>query len=167
VPNSINDSGVVGGNGNGFGAAYIYQNGVTSQLTGLRSAYAINKAGIIAGSQVNSNPSIPVAAIAQNNQTTLLFPTETTLNSIAYGLNNQGFAVGAVDPTSVAPQAFVWGPGIYGNPNESTPEMLDYLVDPADGWRLQIARDINDRGQIVGVGQHNGRRSAFLLTPIP
>ena len=165
IPTAINDSGIVVGNLNGSGLAYIYQNGVTSQLSGLRTAYAINKAGVIAGSQVST--SVVVAAIARNNLTTLLFPTETTLNSVAYGLNNQGFVVGAVDPTSVIPQAFVWGPGVNGNLNESTPELLDNLVDPAAGWRLQIARDINDRGQIVGVGQHNGRRTAFLLTPIP
>jgi uncharacterized membrane protein len=165
IPSAINDSGIIVGNLNGSGLAYIYQNGVTSQLSSLRTAYAINKAGIIAGSQVRS--SISVAAIAQNNQTTFLFPTENPLNSIAYGLNNQGVAVGAVDPTSTFPQAFVWGPGINGNANESTSELLNYLIDTSTGWQLQIARDINERGQIVGLGMHNGRRSAFLLTPIP
>jgi len=37
---------------------------------------------------------------------------------------------------------------------------------PSDsGWVLVDARDINNEGQIVGNGVHNGQRRAFLLTP--
>jgi len=39
---------------------------------------------------------------------------------------------------------------------------LNTLVEP-QGWKLQDARDINDRGEIVG----GGNQGAFLLTPIP
>lgn len=163
VPSAINDSGIVVANvSDSSRPPYLYQNGVTSPISGLRSAYAVNKAGIIAGSQVST--SLSVAAITQNNQTTLLFPSNTTVDSVAYGLNNQGFVVGS---SSGSTDAFVWGPGINGNPKESTSELLNYLIDTSTGWQLQIAHDVNDRGQIVGVGQHNGRRSAFLLTPIP
>jgi len=39
---------------------------------------------------------------------------------------------------------------------------------PADsGWLLQQADAINDRGQIGGIGLHNGQIHAFLLTPFP
>jgi probable HAF family extracellular repeat protein len=39
-------------------------------------------------------------------------------------------------------------------------------VLPADsGWVLSFAVDINDRGQIVGGGFHNGAFHAFLLSP--
>ena len=36
----------------------------------------------------------------------------------------------------------------------------------AAGWSGLTARDINDHGQIVGYGYHNGLVSAFLLSPV-
>jgi probable HAF family extracellular repeat protein len=47
---------------------------------------------------------------------------------------------------------------------------LNDLIDPVSGWHLELALDINDRGQIVGGGTHAqfpDRWRAFLLTPIP
>ena len=39
-------------------------------------------------------------------------------------------------------------------------------VPPAgSGWSLSRAQDINDRGEIVGRGIHNGAQRAFLLSP--
>ena len=43
---------------------------------------------------------------------------------------------------------------------------LHSLVDAALGWRIDHASAINDSGQIVGDGLHNGVRHAYLLTPI-
>ena len=42
---------------------------------------------------------------------------------------------------------------------------LNSLVPASSGWTLVRATGINDRGQIIGVGQHNGKSEAFLLTP--
>lgn len=44
---------------------------------------------------------------------------------------------------------------------------LNSLIDPASGWGLTSAFDINDAGQIVGSGTMAGQDYAFLLTPIP
>jgi probable HAF family extracellular repeat protein len=46
---------------------------------------------------------------------------------------------------------------------------LNNYLDTAsrDGWTLLQASDINDAGQIVGYGVHNGSYRGFLLTPIP
>ena len=44
---------------------------------------------------------------------------------------------------------------------------LNDLIDPASGWVLTTARDINNAGQIVGWGTFNGNQRAFLLTAIP
>ncbi|MEM7202232.1 MAG: hypothetical protein AAF628_18325 [Planctomycetota bacterium] len=44
---------------------------------------------------------------------------------------------------------------------------LNDEIDPAAGWTLLVARDINDRGQIVGQGVHQGRLAAFRLDPLP
>jgi len=43
---------------------------------------------------------------------------------------------------------------------------LNTLLPEGTGWTLRSARDINDDGQIVGVGEIGGATRAFLLTPI-
>jgi len=45
-------------------------------------------------------------------------------------------------------------------------EDLNKLIPAHDGWALQEAQGINDRGQIVGSGLHFGQKRAFLLTPV-
>jgi hypothetical protein len=41
----------------------------------------------------------------------------------------------------------------------------DLLINDS-GWTLNEATAINDKGQIVGNGVHNGNKCAFLLTPV-
>lgn len=42
---------------------------------------------------------------------------------------------------------------------------LNGVVPLGDGWELNAAYSINERGQIVGVGTHNGVRKPFMLDP--
>ena len=42
---------------------------------------------------------------------------------------------------------------------------LNDLIPQNSGWLLLSASDINERGQIVGFGLHNGQQRSFLLTP--
>lgn len=42
---------------------------------------------------------------------------------------------------------------------------LNSLLPAGSGWTLSRAQDINDRGEIVGRGIHNGAQRAFLLSP--
>jgi probable HAF family extracellular repeat protein len=44
---------------------------------------------------------------------------------------------------------------------------LNTLISPSSGWFLQSAQDINNNGQIVGYGTHDGQHHAFLLNPVP
>ncbi len=44
--------------------------------------------------------------------------------------------------------------------------LLDSLLPPGSGWALNRAHDINNRGEIVGLGRFNGQNRAFLLTPL-
>jgi probable HAF family extracellular repeat protein len=77
--------------------------------------------------------------------------------SWAFGINNQGVVIGYCDRDDERYRAFIHRDG----------RMIDLnTLIPADsGWVLETANDINDRGQIVGRGKHNGIRRAFLLTP--
>lgn len=60
--------------------------------------------------------------------------------------------------TNSTRRAFVWRAGHMADLND--------LIPPDSGWTLVEARGINDRGQIVGNGEHNGQQRAFLLTPL-
>jgi hypothetical protein len=46
-------------------------------------------------------------------------------------------------------------------------DLNDCLDDSGAGWTLGDAMAINDLGQIVGNGWHEGTIHAFLLTPVP
>ena len=48
---------------------------------------------------------------------------------------------------------------------DGEPRDLNGLIPADSGWTLENALDINDRGQIVGMGQLGGEQHAFLLTP--
>ena len=77
--------------------------------------------------------------------------------SQAWGINNLNQIVGESDE-----QAVLWDP-IMGVLD------LNVLLDASgNGWDLDTAFDINNRGQIVGLGINpDGDSHAFLLNPIP
>jgi probable HAF family extracellular repeat protein len=80
--------------------------------------------------------------------------------NIARAINNQGQVVGeAMCVASGGPlAAFFWEDGVMHNLND--------LVAGAEGWDLLSARDINDAGEIVGIGvDPEGDLHGFLLTP--
>jgi len=77
----------------------------------------------------------------------------------AAAINDSGFVVGNAEiPTGL--DAWIYRPGS-GFTN------LNSLISPASGWALQSAIDINNNGQIIGFGMHNGQFDDFLLTPAP
>jgi probable HAF family extracellular repeat protein len=71
--------------------------------------------------------------------------------SYGYGINDAGDVVGTSDAS-----AFFWHAGTMTN--------LNTLVATGKQWHLDIARAINDRGQIAGMGLHHGQARAFLMT---
>jgi probable HAF family extracellular repeat protein len=82
------------------------------------------------------------------------------LHSQAIAINNRHQAVGFSHNVQL-PIGFVdshavrWDNAVISDLN--TPAILEA------GWMLEFAFDINDAGQIVGAGFHNGARRAFLL----
>jgi uncharacterized membrane protein len=42
---------------------------------------------------------------------------------------------------------------------------LQSLIDPLSGWTITGVFGINDNGQIVGTGTHNGQSALFVMTP--
>ncbi len=104
-------------------------------------------------------------------------------SSIGAGLNNRGEAIGYSfeDSSTQAVKAFLRDHASAHNPlrrylNRDTEHAFMYrggkiqdlnaLIPRDSDWTLESARGINDRGQIVGQGQHHGQERAFLLTPV-
>jgi probable HAF family extracellular repeat protein len=74
-------------------------------------------------------------------------------------INDFGLVVGTISGQSTT-TPFLWQSGVMRN--------LNSLVDPAAGWRIVSAKDINNSGQIAASGVHtDGRHRALVLTPIP
>ena len=78
--------------------------------------------------------------------------------SSARAIATDGTIVGTAQDSRGNAKAVKWDPG--------TRQIVDLnsLIDPAQGWVLQVATGINDNGKIVGQGLHNGVLRAFLLT---
>lgn len=79
-------------------------------------------------------------------------------NSSATRINNQGDIIGSSDDSGGHSRPFI----IRG---QSKMVDLGSLIPTDSGWTLTAATGINDAGQIVGYGMHNGSTHAFLLTP--
>jgi probable HAF family extracellular repeat protein len=77
--------------------------------------------------------------------------------SFAYAINDKNQIVGAANGHTLDLRAVLFENGRVID--------LNALLPDNSGWVLTEARDINDRGQIVGTGVINGRQRAFLLTP--
>ncbi len=157
----INNSGsIVGGfnkpSGNG---AFIWTNGTMTDIGALANsttlAVGINDSGVVVGSsqvQTRFHPFLWQSGV-------MIDLGRLSPNSSAYAqsINNKGQVVG-YDNSVTGNHALLWGNG--------TVIDLNTVVDSSWAWSLQNATDINDNGQIVGFGLHNGQSRAFLLDPV-
>jgi len=79
----------------------------------------------------------------------------------AYAINEIGEVVGHGQTQSGDFRAFFWKEGCFFDLNEIA-EFPDGFSDVT----LEYSRDINNRGEIVGLGRRNGRLISFLARPI-
>jgi probable HAF family extracellular repeat protein len=155
----INDAGqVVGESGL---HAFLYEGGVMTPLGALPGdsfsiANAINAKGQVVG---YSYPFPPNAFHAFLYQDGLMIDLGTLggQTSFANGINAKGQVVGSSAISGTAYHAFLYD----GGPMVD----LNSLLPAASGWELTGAQAINDVGQIVGAGIHDGQTHAFRLTP--
>jgi probable HAF family extracellular repeat protein len=148
------------------GPAYVWRAGrvtLLPDLTGGRSALAlaINVAGVVVGVSATADPTAQHAVRWSGGVATDIGTVDGIPYSEARAVNAAGQVVGTADRQCTpcpAPRAWIWQPG--------TPiTALDTLLPAGSGWSLRAANGINDRGQIVGTGLHNGVPHGYLLTP--
>jgi len=83
-------------------------------------------------------------------------PTSGSHHTGGFGINSSSQVVGSSNG-----RAFLWTVA------EGIRDLNSLLDQTGAGWTLISANAINDVGQIVGYGDHNGLTRAFLLTPVP
>lgn len=160
--NAINDLGQVTGyaeiSAAGDYRAYIYANGTMQFLATLGGSfaqgYAINNKGMVAGYS-------GIAGDAESHA--FLYASGSLVDigdlggydSYATGINEAGDVVGASSIDAGGYHAFLYSGGKLQDLND--------LIDPALGYTLTYAADINDKGQIAAYGCKAGNRCASLL----
>jgi uncharacterized membrane protein len=96
-----------------------------------------------------------------------LGPLPSDQVSWALDINNSGIVVGAsglADWPYGPPAYYMLCPcyGVIWQNGQVT--RLNDLMPP--GWTMDLAEDINDQGEILGFGTHNGGYQEFLLKPV-
>lgn len=164
----INNAGHVTGvaqNSSGIGRAFLYANGSMSDIGTLGgttgAGRAINDSGAIVG----------YAGLASGDEHAFLYENGVMTDigtlggtySQASAINDKGQVVGLSYLNTDIAHAFLYS-------KEGGLIDLNSLIDPASNWVLAEGMGINERGEIVGYGFHNGLLRGFLLTsvvPIP
>ena len=158
----VNDAGVVVGEAGAAGGsvhAFRYADGVMTDLgtptPNFESSWArgLNEAGtIVGGTQVANGGGVHPFVLAAGG-----WDVVTEVAGYADAVNESGQVVGTYF-TPAGEYAFVYQDGVLTDLND--------LLPAGSGWELHAAIDINDRGQIVGQGSHDGEGRGFLLTPV-
>jgi len=144
--------------------AFVWRNGTTTLLPVLPTgngafANAINVRGDVVGFAFNGTPNGGTSSVRWINGRIQELGGLGNLTNSANDINAAGQVVGTSqdDCAGCRPRAWVAQGG--------TTSPLADLVPAGSGWTFESANGINDRGQIVGAGTHNGHPRAFLLTP--
>ena len=168
IASGINDHGQVVGSStlpDSSPRAFLYSNGSMKDLGTLGgkwgSATGINNRGQVVGSSETKSGAdhgfLYTDGVMQD------LGTLGGWRSVAYGINDNGQVVGYFETLSGddrAYRAFLYTDGVMRD--------LHDLINKDSGWRLDIARAINNAGQIVGGGiSPSGKYHAFLLNPLP
>jgi len=121
----------------------------------------MNDAGLIVGSFGGFAAAYNVAT----KTTAHNFVNKFDLSSSVLGVNQPGLSVGFSVKSDSTSYGFLFD-GIFAN-NPRTHD-LNTLLDPQfANWSILSANDINDLGQIVGVGMLDGVQHAVILNPVP
>lgn len=156
----LNESGIAVGEADAANAsrAVEFANGAVIDLGsfgGRRgSALGINDAGVVVG--YSSDPTNEMVHAFVYDDSMHQLPGYISTDSAALAINDAGDVVGynRGEPFYIA---VLW--------HDRQPFALSTLLVNGDGWRLDVADAIDNKGDIVGHGYHDNVARAFLLTP--
>ena len=131
--------------------------GTLGGILSLSHAYGINTAGQVVGSSNIQDGENTTHAFLWENGVMSDLGTIGGIHSFANGINDSSQVVGSATTSGNETHAIRWQNGFMTD--------LNSLIDSSSGWTLITAVTINDNGEIVGLGVHNGQTRAFLLTP--
>jgi probable HAF family extracellular repeat protein len=143
--------------------AFYYRNGALQDLGTLGGTSSegldLNDTGDVVGwSDLTADAGIH--PFVYRNGSLVDLGTLGGLTGEAHAINNGGAIVGNSYLTgNAALHAFLYRDGTLLD--------LNSLIDPAAGWQLTDAYDINDAGQILGTACQGGNCTAVLLSPVP
>lgn len=118
--------------------------------------YGINAAGVVVGA-MRSTTTGPRTAFRHAGAGMEPLGTLGGARSVAFDVNTAGQVVGESETASGAVHAFRYADGAMVD--------LNSLLPADSGWELLTARAINDRGEVVGQGRHQGALHAYVLSP--
>jgi probable HAF family extracellular repeat protein len=117
----------------------------------------INDAGLVLGSSPTTSNETGTFVLQAGTNGTAILPIPGQNSIVGAGINSQGWVVGGFNAPS---HAFAYA-------NGKIVDLNSLLPASCAAWTLTDATDINDTGDIVGVGTLNGVAHGFLLTPQP
>jgi uncharacterized membrane protein len=131
-------------------------------------AWGMNDLGQVVG---ESHPPFGSRPVVWNNDAAHTAIELPLLPGDNYGIASRINNLGQVLGSSAAGELGTWnvGPARLVLWRDGDVFELQTLHDPATGagWTITTASAINNLGQIVGTGIHNGQTRAFLMTPLP
>ena len=120
-------------------------------------AVVINDTGLIGGHVISAtDQSLPYYwPDSTSPAAAITMPVDYPYGEI-YSINESNQMVGIMWDPNETDHAFIF---------DSVDGIRDLndLIDPESGWELNYARDINDKGHIVGFGSHTGEMHGFIL----
>lgn len=144
---------------NSLPRGFAWKDGRFVELKGRRgatAALAVNNKGQVVGADYSERDDSIRAMLWESEQGKELPLPSGFSDSFAVDISEDGTVVGgAFSEENVT--ACAWKNG--------KAQDLNKLLPSGSGWTLYFAESINSKGQIVGIGDHNGQLRAFLLAP--
>ena len=167
VTNGINNAGQITGSYNNTvfsdtadgDHAFIWQNGNLTLLgdLGYDETFPsdINNSGTVVG-RSNATPE-DNAFLWKDSVLTDIYPIQPTGYSQALAINDSGEVIGYALATGF--HSFYYKDGKIA--------FFDTLLEKSSGWSVTTVHDINNRGEVIANGVHNGNPALMLLKPVP